>query len=272
MEKNSSKTLVTIIISVLLSVAVSVGLTVVLIQNSSLVLKAIETNAQGFAKFIFSEKMRNAMSSQQQIAQKEEMEKRVQKEKDKLEQDFKNPRNPKIDPSRAIFGPKNAPITIVEYSDFQCTFCARAYQTIKKIKKVYGNKVRVLYKHLPNQRYGRKVAEYYEAVALQGSDKAEKFHDYVFDNSNSLRNPNKSREDVIKFLNSAVKKVRANLAKAKKDMKSKKIADIINEDKKEANGFGFNGTPAFIINGVRLSGARPIDSFKEIIDRHLNKS
>ena len=269
MDKDNSKQLVMVVLAIVFSVIISSGVTYFMVAHTGLALKSLEANPNKFASLLFVDKMREAVKTQQQKAQKKQMEEMAKKEEEKLNKEFENPKKPKIDSSRAIFGPQTAAITIVEYSDFQCPYCTRAYQTMKEVKKAYGDKVRVLYKHLPLDfhKQARRAAEYYEAVALQGTNKAEKFHDYLFENAKGLNTDDKG---AIQFLDGVVKKVGANLAKVKKDVKSSKIKKIIDEDIAEANSFGFRGTPAFLINGVGLSGARPFDSFKKIIDRHLN--
>lgn len=180
-----------------------------------------------------------------------------------MEQDFNNRKEPAVSEERAIFGPKDAPITIVEYSDFQCPFCTRGYQTIKQVKEKYGDKVRVLYKHLPLDIHPQALpaAQYYEAIALQDTAKAEKFHDIIFEKQDQL---NEKKE---KFLDQAAKDVGADLAKVKKDIKSEEVNKRINADMEEAQKFGFSGTPGFLVNGVAIRGAYPADHFASIIDK-----
>lgn len=180
-----------------------------------------------------------------------------------MEQDFSNRKEPSVSEERAIFGPKDAPITIVEYSDFQCPFCTRGYQTIKQVKEKYGDKVRVLYKHLPLDIHPQALpaAQYYEAIALQDTAKAEKFHDIIFEKQEQL---NEKKE---KFLDQATKDVGADLAKVKKDIKSEEVNKRINADMEEAQKFGFSGTPGFLVNGVAIRGAYPAEHFSSIIDK-----
>ena len=110
------------------------------------------------------------------------------------------------------------------------------------------------------------AAQYYEAVALQSHDKAEKFHDIVFENQSELKSGKE------KYLDSVVKKIGANLSKVKKDMESSIVKERIAADMAEAKKFDFSGTPGFLINGVSLKGAYPFDEFKKVIDRHLEES
>ena len=259
-----------IIFTVVGAVAISVGLTFAVLSVSGVTSGLIKSDAEAFAEVLFSKEVREAMQKAQ-VKQKEVARKEAEEAmKQKIDEQFKNPKKPKLSESRAFFGPKNAPITIVEYSDFQCPYCATAHRTLKKVKETYGDKVRVLYKHLPLSfhKYAKTAAIYYEAVALQGADKAEKFHDYLFENQRGL-SASGSEKGAEDFLKKAVKEVGANLSQVSENLKSKKLINMIDEDIQEASQFGFQGTPAFLINGVGFSGARGIESFKEIIDRHL---
>ena len=182
-----------------------------------------------------------------------------------LEDEFKNPKKPEIDDSRALFGPKDAKVTIVEYSDFQCPYCKNGYKVMNEVKAKYGDKVRLVFKHLPLEFHPKALpaAKYFEAVEMQGMDKAAKFYDKVFENQDKLT----SQGD--KYLDVAVKEVGANLAKVKKDLESPKIMERINADKAEAGKFEFSGTPGFLVNGISVKGAYPLPEFEKIIDRCL---
>jgi protein-disulfide isomerase len=198
-------------------------------------------------------------------AREQEDAKRVQDEAKSRDEEFANPKKPEIDAKRAIWGKNDAPITIVMYDDFQCPFCKRGHETIAQVMKEYGDKVRLVYKNLPLEFHPKAMpaAKYFEAVAMQGSDKAFKFYDEVFNNQESLV------QDGEKFLDNAAKKVGADLAKVKKDVKSDEVKKRIDADTAEARQFGFSGTPGFLINGVSLKGAYPFEEFKSIIDRQL---
>ena len=102
-------------------------------------------------------------------------------------------------------------------------------------------------------------AMYFEAIARQSMEKAWKFHDIAFDR----------REDVAKEKESVLQDI-ANLlgvddARLKMDLESKEIADMIGEDLKEGRSFGFDATPSFLINGVSVVGAVPIEEFERVI-------
>jgi protein-disulfide isomerase len=228
-------------------------------ENPDIVFSTIEKNPKAFIDTV------NKAAKQAQVeAQKQKEE----EEKVQFEEEFANPKVPVIDEKRVIFGNMKAPITIVEYSDFECPYCTRGYNTIKQVMQEYGDKVRVIYKHLPLDFHplAEPAAKYYEAISLQDHAKAQKFHDMIFDNQGELKS------DKEKFLDKAATKVGANLAKLKKDLDSDVVKQRIASDIEEARKFEFSGTPGFLINGVSLKGAYPFPEFKKIIDRHLAKA
>ena len=190
---------------------------------------------------------------------------RVADEQKARDAEFANPKSPEIDAKRAIQGKADAPITIVEYSDFECPFCRRGYETIRKVKQEYGDKVRFVFKNLPLDFHpkARPAAEYYEAIAIQSPEKAYKFHDEVFENQDKLK------AEGEKFLESAAKKIGADMKKLKADLKGEEVRKRIETDTAEARKFEIQGTPGYLINGVSLRGAYPFEEFKAIIERHL---
>jgi protein-disulfide isomerase len=228
-------------------------------KDPSIVFAAIEKAPIKFIEVV-NKAARDAQEQSAKNAQEEETKKR--------DDEFKNPLQPKIDEKRIVKGPKNAKVTIVEYSDFECPYCVRGYNTIKEVVKAYPNDVRVIYKHLPLDFHPKALpaAKYYEAIGRQSMDKAGKFHDAIFENQNGLKTKG---ED---FLKETAKKVGADMGKLEKDLKDESLLALISEDTEEAQKFGISGTPGFIINGVSLKGAYPFSEFKVIIDKHLGKN
>ncbi|MBX3020822.1 MAG: thioredoxin domain-containing protein [Bdellovibrionales bacterium] len=227
-----------------------------LADNPDIVFDVIKKNPKKFVEVV-NEAVRTAQETSREDDAKEEQA--------RLEEEIKNPKTPVIEEGRVIFGKKDAPITIVEYSDFQCPYCSRGYNTIKEVHKMYGDKVRVVFKHLPLDFHpmAMPAARYFEAIAIQDHGKAEKFHDEIFTNQTKLN------QEGEKFLKAAAKKVGANLAKLEKDIASEGVQKRIAADMEEAKKFEFSGTPGFLINGVSLRGAYPAPEFKKIIDRQM---
>jgi protein-disulfide isomerase len=166
-----------------------------------------------------------------------------------------------------MWGNRNAPVTVVVFSDFQCPFCSRVEPTLDQVKTTYGpDKVRIIWKNqpLPFHEKAKPAAEAAQTVfALKGSDAFWKFHDTAFKNQKDL-----GPESYEKWAQAAG----VDLAKFKADLASHKHAKKIDEDQALANKVGANGTPAFRINGAELSGAQPFDKFKELIDKELQKA
>jgi protein-disulfide isomerase len=194
-------------------------------------------------------------------AQEEMGKKRDEDEKKKLEESFDKPLVAEIRSDEIIRGVKGAPITLVEYSDFQCPFCSRGFETVQGILKKYEGKVQFVYKHLPLSFHDQAMisAQYYEAIRLQDPKKAVLFHDEIFKNQRKLSNGKA-------FLEATAKQVGADLGKLKKDLDSDAVKNRIQADMKEAEKFGMQGTPGFIINGVPVRGAYPVEYFVGVID------
>jgi len=189
-------------------------------------------------------------------------------EAEQKENEFKNPKKPKLGKERAVLGNLKAPIVIVAYSDFQCPYCSRGANTVEEVRKKYGNKVAFVFKHLPLPFHpmAQPAAEYFEAIALQDGKKAYRFHDEVFKNQADLKTKG---EDLLKEI---AKKVGADLNRLSKDIKSEKVQKRIEEDKAEAKEFDISGTPGFVVAGVTLKGAYPVAAFEEIIERRLKSN
>lgn len=225
-------------------------------DNPDIVFNAIEKNPDKFMATL-----QKAAESQRAKGREDQ----EREERERVENELKNPLKPEIAADRAFKGAANAPVTIVEYTDFQCPFCARGNQTIQRVMKEYAGKVKLVYKSLPLPMHSLAMpaAIRFEAIALQSSDKAYKFHDEVFAAQSKLNNGGE------KTLDALAKKVGADVAQMKKDMNSEKIKALVAADMAEAERFGITGTPGFIVGGVSVRGAYPFETFKEIIDKKL---
>lgn len=227
-------------------------------DNPEVLFSVIEKHPEKFLEVV----NKAAREAQLQARKKEQAD-----EKSQRDEEFKNPKKAEIQEWRAILGPKNAPVTIVEYSDFQCPFCRRGYNTVKEVMKKYEGKVRFVFKHLPLDFHpaAMPAAQIFEAINLQSAEKAYKWHDIVFDNQDKL----KAADHGVAWMLKQAGKVGANASKVKAAMNTDKVKDRVKADMQEASKYGFRGTPGYLINGVSLRGAYPAPAFAEIIDRHL---
>jgi len=167
-------------------------------------------------------------------------------------------------------GPANAKVTIVEYSDFQCPFCSRGYQTLEtQVLKEYGDKVRFVYKHFPLNfhPWAEPGAIATECAAEQSAEAYWKIYAYLFEHQKEI-NPQNLKDKV----HEALQGTKIDMAKLDDCFANKKTADKVKAEMAEGQSVGVSGTPAFIINGRLLSGAQPFESFKAIIDDELARA
>jgi protein-disulfide isomerase len=157
-------------------------------------------------------------------------------------------------------GPASAPVTLVEFSDFQCPFCSRVGPTLKQIRETYGDQVRLVFKHLPLDMHRDAPGAHAAAEAAGRQDKFWEMHDKIFENQREL-NAEKYKQYATEL--------GLDVAQFEKDVASSEVKARVDADKREAASLGATGTPSFFINGRYLSGARPFEAFKEIIDAEL---
>lgn len=222
-------------------------------ENPKIITDAIRENPAEFVS-AFQDAVKNA---QDVLAKKREEE-----EQKKLDEAFENPLKPKIRDDEAIRGNKSAPLVLVEYSDFECPFCSRGFATVQQLREKYGDKIQFIYKHLPLSFHDKAMisAQYFEAIRLQDSEKAFKFHDQIFENQRKLKNGET-------FLKEIAKQVGADMTKLGKDLNSETVKNRIEDDMKEAAAFGMQGTPGFLLNGIPVKGAYPAEHFYDIVEK-----
>ncbi|MFN8543155.1 MAG: thioredoxin domain-containing protein [Candidatus Binatia bacterium] len=163
------------------------------------------------------------------------------------------------DAGRPAKGDVKAPITIIEFSDYECPFCKRAEPTVTQVLATYGDKIRLVYRDypLPFHAHARPAANAAACANAQG--KFWEYHAKVF--------------AAADLSDEALKKLaaEAGLDAGKFDacFAKKEFDAAIEKDVNDGQAVGVNGTPAFFINGRMISGAQPFEKFKEIIDEEL---
>ena len=164
-----------------------------------------------------------------------------------------------------FFGSPSAPVTIVEYTDFECPYCRQEQPVMVELFKRYGDRVRLVVKDLPMPFHPRAMpaARMFEAVAMQNPDKAIRFYDAMYEHQERLI------AEGDRFLDETVRSLGLDVARARRDAASDAVTARIASDVAEARRFGFSGTPGFLVNGVSLEGAYPVDEFAHIIEQQL---
>ena len=165
-----------------------------------------------------------------------------------------------VDPVGASRGPAGAPVTIVEFCEFQCPYCRRVQPTLGQILARYGDRIRLVYRHYPLARHAdaKKAAEAVECAGEQG--KFWPLHDRLFANPSLLAVPD---------LKAHARAVGLNGAAFDACLDSGKHAARWRKDLAEAEYYGSPGTPLFFINGRLVSGAQPFAVFQRVIDEEL---
>lgn len=224
-------------------------------KNPKILFEVIKENPQEFIEVV---------NIAAQSAQQKSYEMQVAEREKKLEENLKNPKKPQLDPERRLSGNESGKIVLVEFADFQCPACKMGHTELKKFKAKYKDQVQFYYKNLPLDFHemAYPAAQYFEAVRLQDSVKAQKFYDHLFENQNALS---------VEFLKKAVKHVGGDLKKVEKDILSAKVKANIEEDMAEAQKFGLTGTPVVIVNGVVLFGAQKFEELERVLNLTLTK-
>ena len=164
------------------------------------------------------------------------------------------------DPSR-LRGNPDAPVTIVEFSDFECPYCQSVQPTLHELMTKYAGKVRLSYRDFPLREIHPNAEGAAVAARCAGEQgKFWEYHDLLFKNRNKL-DPTSLKEHAH-----ALKLDENQFGKC---IESGKFRQSVQEDLDAGMKAGVSGTPGFFINGVALSGAQPLAAFEEIIDSEL---
>ena len=161
-----------------------------------------------------------------------------------------------------VKGSKDAPITIIEFSDFQCPYCGKVEPTIKQVLEAYEGKIKLIYRDFPLgfHEFAQKASEASECADEQG--KYWEYHDKLFENQNDL-----TVEDLKKYATD----LKLDTTKFNDCLDSEKYKSEVQKDFEDGQKYGVSGTPAFFINGISLVGAQPFSAFQQIIEQELNK-
>ena len=158
--------------------------------------------------------------------------------------------------SSPVKGEKKAEYTIIGFSDFQCPFCKRGDDTIKELQKKYDKKVKYVFKHFPLGFHPEAAPASKAAWAAGKQGKFFEYHDKLFENQSKLGD-----ELYVQI----AKDLALDLDKFNKDRASEEAEKQVKADMEVGQKAGIQGTPGFILNGVKIFGAYPVDYFEKII-------
>lgn len=170
--------------------------------------------------------------------------------------------NPVVEARNPAMGPADAPVVLIEYTDFQCPYCERAQATITAVRERYGDSVVHVFKNLPLPMHQQATLAAEAALCAGGQGKFWEFHDWLFANKKNISNDTLVAEAEALSL---------DVAAFKECVDSRAYKQQVEDDAKEASTFGIRGTPGFVINGRILTGAQPLDAFVSVIDDELKR-
>ncbi len=161
-------------------------------------------------------------------------------------------------------GPEGAPVTVVEFSDFECPYCSRVVPALDKVKEVYGDKVRLVFRQFPLNNIhpnAQKAAE--ASLCAHDQGKFWPMHDAMFGNQRQLG---------VEQLKQAAAGLGLDGEKFAACLDSDSKAEMVQKDLEAGMAAGVSGTPAMFINGRPLSGAQPFEAIAAIIDEELDNA
>jgi protein-disulfide isomerase len=159
-------------------------------------------------------------------------------------------------------GAPAAPIVIAEFSDFQCPFCSRVGPTLDRVMQVYGDRVRIVWKHNPLAMHKDAPLAHLASVAAADQGKFWQYHDKLFANQQQIQ-----RNDLIRY----AAELGLDTARFQQTLESDQHKARVSADANEAQSLGVTGTPAFFVNGRYLSGAQPFEKFAQLINAELQR-
>jgi protein-disulfide isomerase len=172
-------------------------------------------------------------------------------------------RKVEIEASDPSLGRASAPVTLIEFSDFQCPFCQRVAPTLKKLRETYGDKVRIVWKDFPLTQIHPQAFKAGEAAHCAGDQgKYWEYHDRLFANQQQLL-----PEDLKKH----AAEIGLDATAFAACFDSSKYGERVRNGVAEGTRLGVNSTPTVYINGRMLSGAQPYETFVSVIDEELSR-
>jgi protein-disulfide isomerase len=167
---------------------------------------------------------------------------------------------PQDEPS---MGPADAPVTIVEFSDYQCPYCKRAEATVDRLLAEYKDKIRFVYRDFPLRFHSRAMPASLAARCAGEQDKYWQFHDNLFKVAGDL-----SDADLTK----RAQDLSLDAEQFKACFQENRQAPTIQASMQDASSVGVTGTPTFFVNGRMIVGAKPYEDFKSIVEEELERA
>lgn len=168
-----------------------------------------------------------------------------------------------------VVGPATAPVTIVEYLDFECEACGAFYPIMKELEAAYPNDLRIVSRYfpLPGHRNSMTAALAVEAASRQG--KYQEMFDMAFQRQKDWGEKSAPTPEVFEGY---AQEIGLDVAKFKEDVASQSVKDRVQRDFDAGNKLGNTGTPTFFLNGKKINNPNGLDAYKKLIDDAIAQS
>ncbi|MFC1656365.1 DsbA family protein [Patescibacteria group bacterium] len=163
-------------------------------------------------------------------------------------------------------GSKDASVTIVEFSEFQCPYCAQNVNPVKQLLEKYPDDIKYVFRDFPLDFHPNAKPAAYAAEAAGKQDKYFEYHDMLFEMQDDWSNLNDPTSKFIEY----AKILELDIDTFKKDMESKDITNNIQDDLKYGQSLNITGVPALYINGTQLVGVQTFEVLEEAVLEHLS--
>jgi protein-disulfide isomerase len=163
-----------------------------------------------------------------------------------------------------VIGPANAPVTLVEYGDYECPYCGAAHPIVKEVRRRMGNAMRFAFRHFPLTRvhpHAERAAEAAEAAGAQGKSKFWQMHDMLYEHQDALDD---------EYLEIYAATIGLDVERFARELLSGVHAPRVREDFLSGVRSGVNGTPTFFINGRRHEGSYDLETLLLAINSQLS--
>lgn len=157
-------------------------------------------------------------------------------------------------------GPENASVTIVEFSDLQCPYCARISPTLKRLLQLYPGQIRWVFKHFPLRIHPDAPLAHEAALAAHEQGKFWEMHDLLLSNQGRLK-----RDDLMRY----ARRLELDLPTFATDLDSRRLRARVLRDTLQGRSLRVDATPTCFINGKRVVGAQSLSRFRQVIEREL---